>query len=319
MDRTLLVTGSSGLLGLAVLNNLVREYRCVGLDAVSTRDMLDGVVQHQVDLRDGDRITEIVGQERVTHLVHAGGISGETLLDDDPSAVVAINVQGTQNVLEAARLAGVQRLVFVSSSAVYGTPTSDVDESSPFRPESIYAASKAAGEMLVGGYQTRFNMETVILRPVSIYGPRRRTASLVSYLIASALDGVAARVRDGSQRIDLVYVDDVARAVGLALRTTVGVGHAYTLGSGRLVSNGEIAGLVRRLVPAARIDVDPGSDGKGAGGGYRVEAAERDLGFRAAWGLESGCRTVVEVLREQPDLREQVRTAWRRLEASPTR
>ena len=114
MDRTLLVTGSTGLLGHAVLARLANQYCCIGLDAEPAFDPVDGVLDQPADLRDPTRIAEIVREHRVTDVVHAGAVSHPMLLADAPATVVATNVHGTENVLEAARLTGVKRLVFLS-------------------------------------------------------------------------------------------------------------------------------------------------------------------------------------------------------------
>lgn len=201
--------------------------------------------------------------------------------------------------------------MFVSSAAVYGGAPADVvlDEGSPLRPDSIYGASKAAAEMLVTGYHAHFGLETVILRPVSIYGPRRRTFSLPSYLVANALDDLPSRIRGGSQTLDLINVEDVAWAIALALNTTIGVGRTYTIATGAQATFKQIADATRRLLPASRIEIEPGPGELGPEGRYRVDAAEHDLGFRADCDLEQGLRQMIEGLRQRADLRAHARAA----------
>src|SRR5262249_47506026 len=133
-------------------------------------------------------------------------------------------------------------------------PETILNEHSALRPDSIYAASKAAAEMLAVGYHSVFGLEVVILRPVSVYGPRRRTSSLVSYLVANALEGHASRVEDGGESLDLVHVDDVARACLLALDSNSAVGHAYTIGTGQPVTSADIVAHVRDMLPECQID-----------------------------------------------------------------
>lgn len=161
------------------------------------------------------------------------------------------------------------------------------------------------------GYHARYGLKTVILRPVSIYGPRRRTFSVPSYLVANALDDLPSRIRGGgSQALDLINVADVARAVTLALDTTIGVGRTYTIATGAQTTYEQIAHATRRLLPDSRIEIEPGTDEPGTEGRYRVDAAQHDLGFRADCDLEQGLRQLIEELRQRADLRAHARAAW---------
>ena len=193
------MTGSSGLLGHAVIAADIGRYEIIGHDTRLADDPTPGAEYLVGDLRDYLELVEAMRSRGVTDVVHSGAISHPMLLADQPSGLVAINVGGTANVLEAARRAGVRRIVFISSAAVYGSssPDREFEEASPLNPDGIYAATKAAGEMLVRGFGARFGLDFVILRPVSVYGPRRRTFSIPGYLLACAIDGISARVRTG--------------------------------------------------------------------------------------------------------------------------
>jgi UDP-glucose 4-epimerase len=308
-ERHILVTGSSGLLGHAVAHLASRRYSCFGFDASTPSEAVSGVHHVNGDLRDAFRLVQIMRDYRINDVIHAGAISHPLLLAEQPSVIHAINVDGTLNVLEAARLCSVERVVFVSSAAVYGSPDSEVviDENSPLKPDNIYGATKAAAEMLVGGYARRYGLAPVILRPVSIYGPRRRTFALPNYLIARAIDGVPSRVLQGDATIDFISVEDVARASLLALETASAVGRVYVVATGEPRTYRSIAELVCALVPGSRIDVEPGSTGTECR--YSSALAEQDLGFRATIGLEQGLAQLKDALAARPDLREIAGTA----------
>jgi len=288
------------------------EVRAIALDAAPAVDPIGRVTEVQADLRDPPLVVESVRAHQVTDIIHAGAISSPLLLTRDPATVLATNVDGTRNVLEAARLANVRRLVFLSSSAVYGRnpPDSVVAERSPLRPNSIYGASKAAAEMLVHGYHAVFGLEVVILRPANIYGPRRRTSSLASYLLANALDGRVSRVEVTGERFDLVHVDDVARACLQALDSSIAVGQAYTIGTGQPITAADIIATVRRMLPDCQIDLQHTPDADSSEGRYDVAAAKRDLSFHVEWDLERGLRHMCDVLRDRSDLRLAARQAW---------
>jgi UDP-glucuronate 4-epimerase len=304
-ERTLLVTGSGGLVGHAVLRLAGAGYRRVGFDAAPPRDPPPGVILLGGDLRDPLRLVEVLRAERVTHLVHAAAISHPGMLLDQPATVVAINLRGTEHVLEAARLCRVERLVFLSSAAVYGARGRDerIDEASPLAPDSMYGATKAAAEQLLAGYRAQYGLAAVMLRPASVYGPRRQTFSVVSYLVASALAGQPARVPGGDQVIDLTYMDDVAEAVLLALEHPRALGRTYTIASGVQHSYAEIAAVVRAHLPAADVTLQPGAGELGEEGRYDVSRAAEELGFRAHTTLDQGVAAVAAELAARPDLR----------------
>jgi UDP-glucuronate 4-epimerase len=309
--RRVFVTGSSGLLGRAVIATAKGRYEFIGHDTRLADDPIPGAEYLVGDLRDSLGLLEAVRSRGVTDVVHSGAISHPMLLADQPSEVVAINIGGTANVLEAARRAGARRIVFISSGAVYGSssPDREMNEASPLKPDGIYGATKAAGEMLVRGFGARFGLDFVILRPASIYGPRRRTFSIPGYLLACAIDGIYAHVRGGDQALDFIYVDDVANAVMLALETEIGLSHAYNIATGVKHTGAEIAEMVRELVPGSRVEAEAGLGDLPAEGHYSIELAKRDLGFQANYDLPEGMAMLNRELRGRPDLRAVARAA----------
>jgi nucleoside-diphosphate-sugar epimerase len=170
--------------------------------------------------------------------------------------------------------------------------------------------SKAAAELLVSGYQRCFGLESVILRPASIYGPRRTTASLPSYLVANALDRLPSRMTGANDAFDLIYVADVARAVGCAVDSSIAVGRTYTIGTGVPTTNGAIAAMVQRLLPGSVIEIEDVPAESSGEGRFCVDAAARDLEFRSEWTLEAGMRALVDALSARPDLRANARSAY---------
>jgi nucleoside-diphosphate-sugar epimerase len=232
-------------------------------------------------------------------------------MDDQPSAVVAINVTGTLNILEAARLCRVNRVVFVSSGAVYGFSSSDriCEEFSTLDPDNIYGATKAAGEMLIRGYGARFGLNFIILRLVSLYGPRRQTFYMPGYLLACAMDGIPTYIRGGDQAVDFIHVSDAGRAVVKALESTIGAGRVYNVATGVKHTYNEIADIVRTLVPGCRIEIEAGTGGFPSESQINIERAARDLGFRPAIDLQRGIEALYREFTSRPDLRAAARAA----------
>ena len=309
----ILVTGGAGLVGHAVTSALAGHCSCVGHDSRSPADPVPGVQYVTGDLLDFGSMLKTVREHHVTHIVHSGAISHPLLLADRPTAIVAANVDGTLNILDAARQAKVKRVVFLSSGAVYGSmpPGGISSEASPLEPDNIYGASKAAAEMLVQGYRAIYGMDVVILRPVSVYGPRRQTFSVPGYLLACALDGIAVRLSGGDQEVDFIFVDDVVRAVLLALNATTKLGRAYNIATGQKQRYADIAAMVRELIPKSDITTEPGLGDLPPEGSYSTQLAANDLGFRTTVDFERGLRSLKETLADRPDLRAAARAAAR--------
>lgn len=164
----------------------------------------------------------------------------------DPVETMAVNTQGTAHVLEAARQAGISRVVLASTCAVYGDLPGRKDEQSPVQPLSPYAASKLLAEQWAQLYTAAYGLETVILRYFNVYGLRQRADSPYSGVLArwctAVRQGQPCTVfGDGSQTRDFVSVHDVAAANLLALAAPdIGVGEVYTVASGRSASLNEI-------------------------------------------------------------------------------
>src|SRR4051812_27163414 len=137
-----LVTGSSGFVGRVVMQRLAAAgHRAVGLDPVqaATTQLID-------DLFDRGRLRELLQRESVTHIIHAGGVSGPMVMADDPAGVLTINVTGSMNLLYAAMDCSVRTFVYCSSVAAIGDfyEPEPIGEDYPMRPMSTYGCSKAA-------------------------------------------------------------------------------------------------------------------------------------------------------------------------------
>ena len=172
-DEITLVTGASGFLGKAVMKLLAEQKkRAIGLDprASATTQVVD-------DLSDRSKLTKLLTSEKITHIIHAGGVSGPMVLAEDPAKVITINVLGSLHLLYAAMDAGVKTFVYCSSAAALGSfhESTPVGETYPLRPNNTYSASKAAMEMVLRGLWGRIPLDLCALRFTVIYGPGRET------------------------------------------------------------------------------------------------------------------------------------------------
>lgn len=289
-----LVTGVTGLIGGAVARRLLAHgIAFVASDIVPVHNAGHQFVMH--DLSDHHRWADIIGQFGITKVVHAGGISGPMLLKGQPAQICDINLQGLVGLLEATRLLGLERVVWFSSITAYGDrpDLAAVSEQTPLQPSTIYAATKAAGEALLAGYNQEYGVDGVALRVASCYGPGRTTSCLIRSIIEDALAGRVTKVKPAVNRSrQHVFVEDVVDAVLAALDAPKLSERIFNIGPGRTQSLEEIVASVREVMPDARVELD---DDRLAWntfgvGPLLIDAARRHLGFEPRTSLASGAR-----------------------------
>jgi UDP-glucose 4-epimerase len=292
-DHVTLVTGASGFLGKAVMKLLAEQnQRAIGLDprASATTQVVD-------DLSDRSKLVKLLASEKVTHIIHAGGVSGPMVLADDPLKVISINVLGSLNLLYAAMDAGVKTFIYCSSAAALGSfyETEPVDESYPLRPNNTYSASKAAMEMVLRGLWRKVPLDLCALRFTVIYGPGRETTYTVEEIVGAALAGKTARIAPTGDW-PYVYIDDAARAAVQACYAKSRRQLSYFIAHPERVTPEDIAAAAAAAGNPVRIEIDT-SRPKAERGPLDVETAARDFGFRAQVGHREGVRRLIEAAR----------------------
>ncbi|SDB93468.1 UDP-glucose 4-epimerase [Raineyella antarctica] len=307
--RRFLVTGGAGTIGsgivdqllaagaerVDVLDNLVRGRRAnlAGALASGRVELVEG------DIRDRSLVGGLVrGQDVVFHQAAIR----ITQCAEDPRLAVDVMVNGTFNVVEAAASAGVSKVVAASSASVYGMaeefPTTERHH--PYNNDTIYGAAKTFNEGLLASFRAMYGLDYVMLRYFNVYGPRmdvhgKYTEVLVRWM-ERIDDGLPPLIfGDGSQTMDFVFSEDIARANLLAAAGPVTAG-VYNIASGEETSLLELAQTLLRVM---------GSDLPVVHGPERTvnsvvrrladtSAAARDLGFRSTVSLDEGLRRLVE-------------------------
>jgi len=303
----LLITGGTGLIG----RYLTARAAEAGLSAVvyarrrwpEAISLASSVEAEAGDVRDLPRLLEVVQRYNVNVVVHLAGLL--TQAERYPSEAFAVNVGGTWNVLETARLLGVQRVIFASSSTVYGEAHGPygypvyqpIDEDYPAGQltgyAGTYAATKRIGEMMGRAYADRYGLIFIALRIGPTFGPGpleghdliRPFMEIVDTLLAGEDVVVPA---GGDECIDLSYAADIADGI-LKAATTSHVSHVvYNLASGQPTSLKAFGRVLQDIFPARRISIGSGLDFLGKGKIYRVlniSRARRELGFEPQWPL----------------------------------
>ncbi len=254
---TWVITGGAGFIGSHLARELVhigQRVRVLDNFSYGSRAHLADIAD-QIDLVEGDtRDWHAVQQalEGADFVLHHAALVSVAESVENPLATEEVNVHGTSNVLEAARRQGVRRVVFASSSAVYGNrPQLPYREDTPEDCQSPYAWSKHAGERLCSLYTHLYKLETVILRYFNVFGPGQNPNSAYAAVIAKFMQMAEQNHPlgidwDGQQSRDFVNVRDVVQANLLAVFKAA-PGEIYNVGSGNTTSLLELADRIEQI------------------------------------------------------------------------
>jgi nucleoside-diphosphate-sugar epimerase len=303
----MLVTGGAGFIGSHLTDALLAEGHQVRvLDNLATGRYQNLPSSPQLEFVRGDiRDVETVQRcsEGVSVVFHQAALPSVPRSIADPVSCHEVNVTGTLNVLLAARDAGVRRVVYASSSSVYGnTAELPKREAMPGCPLSPYAAAKLAGEHYARLFHQLYGLETVGLRYFNVFGPRQNPhseyAAAVPKFIRMILAGEQLPVHgDGEQTRDFTPVANVVDANLAAAFAPLAAGKVYNVGCGGRIS---LNGLLRLMAGATglpvRVEYLPAKEGDVRDSLAAIDAAASDLGYRPRVGIEAALAELVDDL-----------------------
>jgi UDP-glucose 4-epimerase len=298
-----MVTGGRGYVGQRILARLTAAGRSVVSFDRDPWEGGDGVTAVHGELHDVPRMVRVLSEHGIERVIHTASISHPDVSVAMPTATFVANAMGTINLLEAARLAGVARVVNFSSSSVYGFHDDRVDEDAPLRPTTPYGVSKVAADLLGPVYRDLYELDVATLRVFWVYGPGQKMPEYTHDFLRAAIDGQPyALVRGADHPLPMVYVDDVAAAAVCAADAATAANRAYNVAGPEWVTLGGLAERVRELVPGAQIEVGPGDLPIDQLGDHRIGAvdigaARRDLGYEPQWTIERGLAAYADWLR----------------------
>ena len=306
MDELSLVTGGAGFIGSHLVEELTRRGRPVRVfDDFSTglRSNLKGLTPYP-EIVDGS-LTDPAAVARAVRgagvIYHLGALASVARSVENPLATHAACATGTINLLDAARQAGVRRVVYAASSSAYGGVSKATGQSEDSLPAALspYAAAKLAGEFYMQAFAATYGLETVRVRFFNIFGPRQRADSpysgVIALFIAAMARGDSPHVfGDGLQSRDFTYVGNAVQALMKAAEAAEVSGNVYNVGTGRTVTMIE---LVEQLNQILETDVTP-TFGPTRAGDVRFSRADirrtrQDLGYEPDIAFEAGLRKTV--------------------------
>jgi UDP-glucose 4-epimerase len=301
-----LVTGGAGFIGSHLVEALVNQGHAVRvLDDLSTGNLQHlKPVQSRIELVTGSVTdTSIVhraveGLEVVFHLAALPSVAKSV---EDPATTHAICASGTLHVLDAARRAGVRRVVYAASSSAYGDqPGERRTETDALLPSSPYAAAKLAGEMYCQAFTSVYGLETVRLRFFNVFGPRQDARSPYSGVIALFASAMIQRrspliYGDGLQTRDFVYVDNIVQALIGAAKAPEAAGRVFNIGSGVGTSILDLVEHLNRLLGTRlKADHQPQRAGDVRHSVADISQARRHLSYEPAVAFAEGLRRTLQ-------------------------
>jgi nucleoside-diphosphate-sugar epimerase len=232
-----LVTGATGFIGSHLAERLVAEGAEVtlavepGASQANIANILDKVRVHEVDLREGQMVRQLVRECQPRKVYHLAAV-GVTEPDVDPRLAVQVNVMGTLNLLEALRETNCDCFINTGTCYEYGRNTPPMHEDQMVDPINAYAASKSAAWLFCSLYHRTHCYPIVTVRPFTVYGPRQSERALIPQTILSALRGQDFEMTRGEQTRDFTYVDDIVEGYIRASISEKAIGQIINLGAG---------------------------------------------------------------------------------------
>lgn len=317
MASCVLITGGSGFIGSHLVEALLQGDMVVRvLDNLSTghRENLEDLFQQgrnhpsftfiEGDISDRQAIQEAM--QGVDYVLHQAALPSVQRSIEDPLTANRVNVEGTLNILAAARDAGVRRVVYASSSSVYGdSPTLPKSEDMPTNPLSPYAASKLAGEAYCRAFTKVYGLETVSLRYFNVFGPRQDPLSPYAAVVPRFIDALLHHrapiiFGDGRQSRDFTFIANVVQANLLAIRAPGVAGEVFNIACGQSVDLLTVLHSLTKLLGQA---IDPEYQAPHAGDIRHsladISKAQRLLGYQPVTSFCKGLSETVAFFRQR--------------------
>lgn len=314
MAQGILVTGASGWLGSAIVEALLaRGDPVIGLDLRSSAASLALARRYpslslvEADLGEWGQVMEAFQSAQPRAVIHTAAIVGVAPAADIPIKALRVNTEGSINLLEAMRLSGTRRMIYVSTEETYGDFTAPViTEDHPQKPNSIYGLTKLATEHYGRIYAARYGLECINIRTCWVYGPDLPRARVPKIFIDAALDGTPCHLSEGGDlAVDQVYITDTVAGVLLALDKDHHAFDAYHIATGQAPTIADAARIVGELVPGADLSAAPGLYRHGGRfptakkGALDISRAHRELGYTPQYDLRAGLVQTVLAARRQ--------------------
>lgn len=310
----ILVTGGTGLLGSAVGEKLIEN----GLEPVlfdiaphyeQIKKIKDKAEVIRGDILELPELLKVIKEKKVEGIIHTAAIL-LSAARERPYAAIRVNINGTANILEAARIEGIRKVVFSGSASVYNFKVlrdKPITENHPLLPMDIYASTKLACEYLGKNYENLYGIKFISLRFASIYGPGYSqggyAGSWIHPLLSTMVSGKSVyQIKRSPRKFNqYIYVQDAASALVRALKRET-KSNFFNIGEGKLRTFDEIISQVQMLFPKQKIEIVEGPEKDTSHiewvFPYDISLAERELGFKVEFPLEKALSHYIQWIKD---------------------
>ena len=300
-----LVTGGLGLIGHNVVQRLQkRGEEVVIVDSRTTygiipQDELDYLMAERwkkinptdvyyTDIADGDKIDQIIANHKPEVIIHMASFPRQKVVNANPALGARVMMEGLMNICESAKKHRVERVVYISSSMVYGDFEDQVEEEAVCKPIGQYGIMKLAGEDIVRDYHRRGAFDYAIVRPSAVYGPLDVEDRVVAKFMLQAMRGDVLRVNGAGETLDFTYVDDAADGIVAAATRIMAANRTYNITKSHSVSLLEAAEMIVKIVGKGTIEVKDRDADFPTRGALCIDRAKVILGFDPKVDVEEG-------------------------------
>ena len=300
----ILVTGGLGLIGHNVVHRLEKlEHDVVIVDNQTTygiipsaeldyliaerRKKITSSAVYNTDIT-SDTIEYLCNRYKFDIIIHLASFPRQKVVNANPMQGADTMITGLLNILESAKTHQVQRVIYVSSSMVYGDFTDNVSEDAVCRPQGQYGIMKLAGEHLVKDYARRGCFDCVILRPSAVYGPLDVEDRVISKFMLAAMQDRVLKVNGASETLDFTYVDDVADGVVSAALTPAAANQTFNITKSHSVSLLKAAEMIVRIVGKGSYQLQNKDADFPSRGALNIDRARSVLGYDPKINVEEG-------------------------------
>jgi len=300
-----LVTGGMGLIGHNVVQRLeAKEHEVVIVDIMTNygiipQDELEYLLderskkiqtQHiyRTDISDAEAFDRVVANHRPEVIIHMASFPRQKVVNANPAWGARVMMEGLINICESAKKHGVERVVYISSSMVYGDFADQVLEDADCRPIGQYGIMKLCGEDLVKDYHRRGCFDYAIIRPSAVYGPLDVEDRVVAKFMLTAMRGGVLRVNGVSETLDFTYVDDAADGIVAAATRIMSANKTFNITKSHSVSLLEAAEMIVKIVGRGTIETRDKDADFPSRGALNIDRAKTILGYDPKVDVEEG-------------------------------
>jgi len=300
-----LVTGGMGLIGHNVVERLeAREHEVVIVDIMTNYGIIPQAeleyllderrkkirTQHiyRTDISDAEAFDRVVEEHKPDVIIHMASFPRQKVVNANPAWGARVMMEGLINVCESAKSHGVERVVYISSSMVYGDFADQVLEDYDCKPIGQYGIMKLTGEDIVKDYHRRGCFDYCIIRPSAVYGPLDVEDRVVAKFMLAAIRGDVLRVNGASETLDFTYVDDAADGIVAAATRIMSANKTFNITKSHSVSLLEAAEMIVKIVGRGTIETRDRDADFPTRGALNIDRARTILGFDPKVDVEQG-------------------------------